>query len=446
MAREAVGHMTLAHHPRPVRFDALAAGDGGPDAIRELAAAQYSKHFILVRAVLNVAKSATGRPGRLARDGCDLLVAVQHYRPGIVDEVIRYPSVGAWAQRTLRFLHGDGARYDDGTLPGAEPARLSVVAAAAAIRAGLAAEIEVQPAGGGVVLPSLGAVLVDASSAVVRSGGDAAEIRWPGGRVAIPEETHRDASSWLGLRRFQAGAFRTVIDDLDPFRMPAVNDLAPRLGTREAARWERGLTEGWQVLATDHPDIAAEAAAAITVIVPRTRPRHGLVSSSTPETFGAIALSEPPDPYSCAVTLTHEVQHLKLCALLDIVTLVQPDNGRRVYAPWRPDPRPISGLLQGAYAYLGVVRFWQRQRQLASGAVRARADREFARWRAGVAQALDTLQASSQLTPAGRDFVLGMAKTAAAWRDERVPRQAGLIARRQAESHRARWEAANRPS
>ena len=28
-----------------------------------------------------------------------------------------------------------------------------------------------------------------------------------------------------------------------------------------------------------------------------------------------------------------------------------------VYVPWRDDPRPASGLLQGVYAHLGIARF-----------------------------------------------------------------------------------------
>ena len=90
-------------------------------------------------------------------------------------------------------------------------------------------------------------------------------------------------------------------------------------------------------------------------------------------------MSEPPDPETCACTLTHELQHVKLCAVLDIVRLTVPDDGRRrYYAPWRDDPRPVAGLLQGAYALVGVTEFWRRRRQLAAGAAQLRADGEFA--------------------------------------------------------------------
>lgn len=54
-----------------------------------------------------------------------------------------------------------------------------------------------------------------------------------------------------------------------------------------------------------------------------------------------------------------------------------PDERRRYYAPWREDPRPISGLLQRTYAFLEVSAFWQRQS--VNGALRGERDSEFAR-------------------------------------------------------------------
>ena len=54
------------------------------------------------------------------------------------------------------------------------------------------------------------------------------------------------------------------------------------------------------------------------------------------------------DAPALAAALVHEVQHSKLNAVIDIVPLVRPGVGhRRYYAPWRDDPRPPAGLLQG---------------------------------------------------------------------------------------------------
>jgi HEXXH motif-containing protein len=415
--------MDAGHHrmPRDL-FEALARGGGGEDAVRELAAAQFSRHLILLRGVREVA-----RPDDLfAVQGFELLADVQRHDPAAAEAVIRHPSVGAWALRTLR---GDQA------LPGAEPGGMAAVAAAAAIRAGLPGEIEVRVTDGKIVLPTLGATTAHGDTATVRTCP--AEVRSAGRRVAVDEQ----APDWQELRPVQAGSLRVLIDDLDPFRMPAADDLTPRLTATEAAALGAELRDAWPVL---DPTVAAEVAATIRVIVPYVTPPAGHVSSSSPENFGAVAMSRQPDRYMCAATLVHEVQHLKLSALLDLVPLTLPDDGRRYYAPWRTDPRPVSSLLQGAYAFLGVSGFWRQQRQVAADdAVRRRADAEFARWRASAARVVTTLRSSGRLTAAGQDFVAKMARVLDSWQRERVPAEALALARREAERHLARWQADN---
>jgi HEXXH motif-containing protein len=432
--------MNLRPHRMPLNlFDALAKGGGGPEAVRVLAAAQYSKHLLLLRGVLATARTAGHGQARLAHHGYGLLADAQRHDPAAADAVIRNPSVGAWALHTLRALRGGPA------MSGAEPAGLCAVAAAAAIRARMSAEIEVSPIGGVVMLPSLGAAAVAGGSATVRSALSGAVVLSARGQVDIPADPHQDALGWQALRRFRTGSFEVLINDLDPFRMPATVDVAPRLDTADLDRWDVAFHEAWSLLTGHHPELAAEMVDAIRVIVPLTAPPRGQVSSSSGENFGAIALSEPPDPRTFAVTLAHEVQHLKLSALLDIVSLTRPDDGRRFYAPWRDDPRPVSGLLQGAYAYLGVSGFWRRQRHLDHGAARIRAQAEFARWREAAASVVETLRASGLLTPAGLDFVDGMARALGPWQHEPVPAEALTLARRQAGQHLADWRAANEP-
>ena len=431
--------MTARYHclPRSL-FDALAAGGGGPDAIRQLVAARHSKLVILLWGVRNAAERAGAEQARLARQGYDLLADVESQDPAAARAAIQHPSVAAWALRTVQAPCGDPAST-------AETGRLTTVAAVAAIRAGLPAEIEVTAAGGTVMLPSLGAASVGGPMALVHSHGDHAEISSAGQRVVVPADPHRDAPGWLGLRKVRLGPIHVLIDDLDPYRMPSSPDLAPRLAATEADRLAAALRQAWPLLDEHHPEVAAELEAAVTVIVPLANQRGGQISSSSSATFGAIALSVPPDPYTCAETLAHEIQHLKLSALLDIVTLTLPDDGRLYYAPWRRDPRPIGGLLQGAYAFLGVSGFWRRQRQAAENALRLRADTEFARWRTAAMGVVRTLRSSGRLTPAGLGFVQGMAQTLDAWQDEPVAADALALARREAEQHLAQWQLDNGP-
>jgi uncharacterized protein len=415
-------------------FDDIAAGGGGAEAVRVLAAAQNSKHKLLLVGVLDAAQAVNPDQRRLARRGYDLLADTQYYNPAAADMVIGYSSVGAWAMRTLRTLGGGPAH------PGAEPDTLCAIAAAAAIRAGLPTQIEVPVRNGSVMLPSLGAAAADGDRAVVRSAWPGAWVDSAARRVEIPADPHQDAPGWKGLRRVRVGSLDALVDDLDPFRMPAVLDLAPRLEEVQADTWSAAFRQAWPLL--DHT-VAAEIAAAVKVIVPRSVPLIGAVSSSSAETFGAIAMSQPSDGRALAETLSHEMQHLKLSALQDVITLTEPDDGRRFYAPWRDDPRPIAGLLQGAYAFLGVSGFWRRQRHHEAGPAGIRAHAAYVRWRTATLLAIDTLRSSGRLTEAGMEFAQGMAQTLRGWMADPVPEQARALARQEDERHRARWRSAN---
>jgi HEXXH motif-containing protein len=224
--------------------------------------------------------------------------------------------------------------------------------------------------------------------------------------------------------------------------MPATDgEPTNRLAAAGVAELSDALRAAWSVIPAAS---AAEVAAIVRVIVPYQGPEHGHVSTSSPQVFGTVAMSRHPDRYTCAETLVHETQHLKLCALLDLVALTRPDDGQRYYAPWRPDPRPASGLLQGAYAFLGVSGFWREQRQAApEQETRQRAHAEFARWRDGAATVAGTLLGSGQLTGSGTVFVETMASVLEDWRREPVPPAALDVARRQAACHRAQWQAVN---
>ena len=423
--------MNIGYHRLPGElFDAMAAGGGGLAAAEILKRAQHSKHALLLLGVVATAEAAGHEQQALARQGYDLLAFVQGHDPGAVTSVIRHPSVGAWARRTVAALRGGPA------MPGATPGGLAAVAAAAAMRAGVPVEIEVPVNAGLVMLPSVGAVgPVDAEVATVRSADGHTEVAAAGRRVILPGRYRDRANCWHPLHPVRAGSLKVLIDDVDPFRMPAASNPATAV---DHDPWSAVFAAAWTLLEQHHPAVAREVAEIVAVIVPLVRPPHGLVSSSSPETFGAIALSEPADACTLASTLAHEVQHVKLSALLDLVQLTHPDDGHRFYAPWRDDPRPVSGLLQGAYAYVGVSGFWRRQRELSD---QLDAQVEFARWREAAALAAGMLQASGRLTTAGEQFVRGMEATLEAWQADVVPAIAGQRASEENDQHMARWQA-----
>jgi HEXXH motif-containing protein len=424
--------MSLDYHRLPGDvFTSLASGGGGRAAIDLLRRVEYSKHALLLRGMAPESSAAY-----------EVIALAEREDPAATAAVIRHPSVGAWAYRTMLALRGGPQ------LPGATPNGLATVAAAAAVRAGLPSEIRVPVRDGLVMLPSLGAAEVgEASVATVRTSAGRSEVESSGTCVVIPKDHRRESAGWHPLHAVlaadddRAEPFEIVVDDIDPFRMPA----APHLGAApDLGRWRSAFAVAWELLRRHHPAVAAEVAAVITVAVPLAAPPRGLASSSSPEAFGAVALSEPTAPVDLAVTLAHEVQHMKLSAMLDILPLTRPDHGQRYYAPWREDPRPASGLLQGAYAYLGVTGFWRRQRSVRDGA-RLAADVEFARWRDAALLACLVLQASGQLTSDGERFVATMVVTLRAWCDEPVPEQVRCLAHAENKRHLELWQERSGP-
>jgi uncharacterized protein len=424
-------------------FGVLAAGGGGVRALHHLAAAQYSKHMLLLRGVVATAEAVGHPQAAPARHAYELLADIQEQAPGDVDSVLRHPAVGAWAWRTLRALHGGAA------MVGAEPGRFAALAAAAAIRSKTPCTLDIPVTDGAITFPSLGMATLPGRerTAVVRCAADGVAVFAAGGHVLVLADPEERAPGWRPLPRIVAEAsgmtLRLLIDDLDPFRMPATMTTAPQLTAEAIDWWRTALRAAWTLLVRYHPTAAEEIATAIRVITPLISPPNGHVGASSRETFGTVALSAPPDARSFALTLCHEVQHAKLAAVIDIVALTRPDDGRRWYAPWRDDPRPIGALLQGSYAYLGVSGFWHRQRWHEKGAAAVPAHSEFIRWRAASQLVVDNLLASGRLTPAGEQFVAGMARTLRGWENEPVPPEARVVAEQHAERHRDHWRRRN---
>lgn len=438
---------TLLRHVIPAAlFDALAGGGGGPAAVELFAASQRSKLLLLLRTLIAAPGADRGRypPAR----AFDVLAAVQAASPAgarAVDRVLAYPSVAAWAAATARGTASG---------PAPEPGHLAGAAAAAAVLGRVGTEVAVPVRAGRIVLPSLGVAVVGPpdldGDAVVRVGAGGAVATAGDLQVAIPTgDLAAGVAGWVGLRRLRAEAggltLDVALDDLDPFAFPPGLDDVERTAATEPDRWQRSVGAAWRLLARHHPDAAAEIAGWASALVPVTSAPGRHSSATGRDGYGAVALSQGLDPRLCALFLSHEVQHAKLGALLDLVVLVHDPGGTRWYAPWRDDPRPPAALLQGAYAFLGVAGFWRRQRQVEDGADALHAHTEFARWREQSAVAVRTLRASGTLTPAGRRFVGGMAAALAGLRAEPVPPEAAARAGAAAARHRAAWLRRNTP-
>lgn len=393
--------MTDFHRLRDDDVAALATGFGGADAVRRLAESQLSRTLLLLRYV------CTHWPGPVEhRDAAvAALAAAQKHKPEVYERLLGSPLTGAWAAGTVRRLRA-GEPVD------ADLGYLGALAAAAAVETGIDASTWGHATGGGLTLPGLGtARLPGGQSGPVRitvSGGSASVTPAGAGRLLrVPGE----ASSWEPVRALGAGV---VLEDGDPYRDSYHAPPAARLDADEAARWAGVFAEAWELLGRVLPDRAPELAAGLRVLVPLHDDGTGAARSGTGrDSFGMVGLTRPLSAVDLVVTLVHEFQHSKLSAVLALCPMYAPSGAERHFAPWRTDPRPTGGLLQGVYAFLGVADTWSRLR-----GIDPEAEAQFATFRAEVRAGWAALDGSAELTPAGRRFVAALGEAIAALESE----------------------------
>ncbi|MDP9792829.1 uncharacterized protein J2S43_001341 [Catenuloplanes nepalensis] len=365
----------------PGLFATLAAGHGGAPAIHELRSLRLSRTLLLLTFIIDSCASA--RP--VLRDWLATVAEAQRRDPrscGLLSD----PMVGAWAAQTARAIQRGSGPLD------AHLAHLGAIAATAAHRAGVEASVTPAARDGWVVFPTAGRVSTSAVS------GDSITL--------ATAEAH---PAWQPLRRLHPGC-GVVLNDIDPYRGGHHVPAADRLSPAAVDGWREVFASAWDLLQRRLPARAAEISAGLRCLVPlEPDSPHAAQSATVGDAYGAFGATTPASPVAFAVDMVHEFQHNKLDALLTLHRLAVPGHTGRYFAPWRTDPRPVSGLLHGVYAFLGVADAWNGLR--AEPSVEITATAEFAATRARVDVALRSVQASGALTPAGERFAAGMRRS-----------------------------------
>jgi HEXXH motif-containing protein len=433
----------ITTHTLPIdAFTELAGGAGDSAAVRKLREAQRSKHRMLLRFVADAAREIDppSRATAAFRAGYQLLTAAEAADPAGVARLFGLPHIGGWAHECL-------ARLDCGSPP--DCGYLAAVAAAAAAGLGIPFEIDVSARHGLVPLPGLGSLEVADQGEWVTLSSDGVRLR-AGEHVdvacaaLVPDDgSGQPPPHWRGTPLVRAAADGQVWDVLletadrylDCYTLPMLTTIT----RAEVTGWRRLIQAAWELLVRHHGWAAGPVAEGVTVIVPLVS-HTDLDSATSPAAFGAIATSLPPSPVSMAETLVHEFQHIKLCGLMDMLPLIQPGT-ERGYAPWREDPRPMGGILQGVYAFTGIVRFWDVQRRLETQPDSIlRAGVLYERWRMAIELVTSTLLGNGCLTPNGTRFVATLRERGLRGDPEPVPAEAIEIARDIALDNWLNWQ------
>ncbi|GGL13077.1 HEXXH motif domain-containing protein [Mangrovihabitans endophyticus] len=403
------------------QLTAVAWGRPDNEVIATLYAAEHSRHQML-------AAQALREHASVAASALRVLHETGHHDPTAVAVTLRQGWWGTW----VTGLHRGTA---DRT-PAAVIARLSALAAVAAARTGAPADLTVPMSGGRLHLPGWGTLAADAGELRLTVRDGTVIAHQPAGTYALP--VGETVDGWIPARRLAAGGLRLLVDDRDPgrdcFRMP----LRGPLPDGEFAALRRTIGQGWRLLARSAPELARQVAAGLWAVVPLAPPPDGSETSVTcSDAIGAIGATGPGDAVDAAVMLVHEWSHSLLNGMLGFVELHDPRDAGTFWAPWRPDPRPLSGLLHGTFAFLAVAETWRVLR--AAGVQPERAEAEFAVRRRQLAEVLAVLPGVPALSPQGRRFVAVLQRRCRALFATPVSRhadeQASAAVRRQAAAH-----------
>jgi uncharacterized protein len=427
-------------------FSALASGFGDAAAVSQLTEAQRSLRRSLLGAVYQAASTVLGASdaaGAELRAAWAVLATVDAESPEALDAVLAHPYFRVWAVRCLEQMKSSAGRRAAEIRGSGQPrlagdlGHLGAIAAVAAMRATVKADLTIPVVDAAVHLPTLGRMAVgpgeagpdgasetETASVVVADGTVAIRVKDSHWNMAVSDllagRTHAAAvaagdrpAKWQPVRVLRAPGIDVAVEDTDPYRDCHQWRAAPRLTGTEFAQWQRCFEEAWDEISQRHPAYAPALAAGLSVLMPLSAGPEGRdVSATARHAFGAIAVALPADPVTLALLLIHEFQHVKLGAMLDLYDLYDPADGRLFHAPWRDDLRPLEGLLQGTYAHLAVTDFWQVRHEVTAGAAAEAAGQRFAYWRDHTRDAIETLAGSGSLTPLGALFVAEMRRSA----------------------------------
>jgi uncharacterized protein len=386
--RKAAGR--AAHALSTAEFDRLAAGPGDEGGLAVLAGRRLSEVGSLVTAV---AKSEVGwRDAGLraaAEQGWDLLRGLSRDQPRAVNDVLAHPYTYAWAVRCLRPAARNDADLDRAHLAG--------LALAAALRAGVPAELLCPVRDGCVHLPLAGSIAASPGRDRTRR----MTIR-PGRAPAAAGGGRWHAARFVGEQPFSGLA----VEDLDPFRDCQSWPAASRLSPSAWYRWRHDLIAAGTHLTETVPGYARVLAAGLRTVTPLRSVAGSRRSATARQAFGAVAAARPgagAPPGELAGLLLQEFQHVKLNVLMDLRPLSYPGSPVRLRVAWRDDPRSPDTVLHGSYAFLALMHLRRAEGPAGRGA--------YLRYRSWVHDALAALLSHSEvLTPDGLRFVAGLAE------------------------------------
>lgn len=445
--------MSLAINPALLR--AFATPAAPVEVLSHLRRLQLQKRLLQVvrfeRAVRAQAPGLGERTGFLAAHAL-----LRQLPPARQSELVALPAFGRLAARASDYLRREAlTRLPDGPVA-LLLCELAPIVAVGAARAGIQTELRTRLDESGLLpVPGLDVALdfgaeLPFQAGTLRTSAGRLEAVCAGARATLQltEPPLLESAEKVLLRRALRLRCNLTVSDFDTtLRMPGAypgEREAERLDAQSAEAWSQTLEAAFDLLAEVQPGTRAALAALVTHLVPLRAPKAGFHNSaSASETLGVVEMSFDASPHTLAEALTHELHHMKLNLLADVVPMFAESTTPEAvfFSPWRNDARPLIGILHGAFVFQAVAALWCDLRERTTGALRERAEGEIVRRAVDLEAAFTVIEAHAELTHSGRELVSAMRVVPERIAGLGISEASWSAARARQAEHRRSWEA-----
>jgi HEXXH motif-containing protein len=207
--------------------------------------------------------------------------------------------------------------------------------------------------------------------------------RTDGGRIRIDTPEGEIAFSPCGrsgdvrLRRHAVEPTLSLrVDDTEPAIAEYLRDFTAEEGdrigghrsfelrgdARTDSSYMLDLATATELLRVSWPEAADEVRSLVRLVVPlhKTGSEPDYSVSFTAKRFCGAIFVTVEEPVRFAELLVHESGHVKLDQIMALDPVVLRSSEPWVWSPFRGEPRPLSGLIHGAYTYLRIAWYYER--------------------------------------------------------------------------------------
>ncbi|MDQ2879751.1 MAG: FxsB family radical SAM/SPASM domain protein [Actinomycetota bacterium] len=380
----------------------LAGGIPTDATLGYLTAMEYAFDRTLIA---QVAADVTQSTGRTA---WELLGELDEQSPAVVRSVLSHPFVRVRARRSLTTTRPTG--------PDTRAGLLASVAVAAAVRAGVAASLDVPLWRGTLSLPGIGTMSLDGASCAVvtvRSRPGEFVVHPDNGPARAVSGTGSAFEGWHPVRTVPLDSARIQLDDTDPNRDCFAHSVAAALSATVADEWCGAVAHAWVGVRAEAPRLARGMDALIRTVTPiRSMPYRPARATTSRDAFGAVALSLATPPVLGSL-LVEQVARITVAAVQDVCDLAAPEppspvdlwpgDAGRVDVRRLADIFARAAVLELAVARIGAGRPVDRRMSVATE-------------RDALSDALEVLDRGRRWSDSGRLLLAGLRDRVEGWR------------------------------